>query len=57
MNTLLQNEWNMEASNRAEGKSLTAHSALQALQELKKKLAVSSVLRRYCAGNSLFTFS
>lgn len=57
MNTLLQNKRNMEISNRAEDKSLTAHSALQALQELKKKLAVSSVLRYYCAGNSLLTFS
>lgn len=54
MNTLLQNKWDMEASSRAEGRSLTAHSALQ---ELKKKLAVSSVLRYCCAGNSLFTFS
>lgn len=54
MNTLLQNKWNMEASSRAEGESLTAHSALQAL---KKKLEVSSVLRYYCTGNSLFTFS
>lgn len=57
MNTLLQNKWNMEASSRAEGESLTAHSALQALQGLKKKLEVSSVLRYYCTGNSLFTFS
>lgn len=51
MNTLLQNKWNLEASSRAEGESLPAHSALQALQELKKKLAGSSVLRYYCAGN------
>lgn len=57
MNTLLQNKRNIEVSNRAEDKSLTAHSALQALQELKKNLAVSSVLRYYCAGNSLLTFS
>lgn len=44
MNTLLQNKWNMEASSQAEDESLLKHSALQALQELKKKLAVSSVL-------------
>jgi len=56
MNMLLQNKMHMEASSRAQGKSLTAHSALEAPQELKKA-AVSSVLRHYCARNSLFTFS
>lgn len=57
MNTLLQNKRNMEAASRAEGESLTAHSALQALQELKNKLQASSLLRYHCTGNSLFTFS
>ena len=37
MNTLLQNKTSMEASSRAQGESLAACSAPEALQELKKE--------------------